>query len=224
VQIEFLDERRYRCIVFEQNFRNGHILNPYHRSIFGVGYIGNGPHISKKSGNIKYPEYQAWYNMIMRCYDARYQTTHTAYIGCSVDSEWHNYQNFAEWWKQHWYQIPGERMDFDKDILYKNNRIYGPEKCCIIPHRINLLLVNRKRDRGETPVGVQRSGSSFVATCGIETGIVENLGSFSTVEDAFNAYKIRKEQNIKDVANRYKAYLPERVYNALMNRIIEITD
>jgi hypothetical protein len=225
VTIEFQDDAKYRYSVYEQNFRSGNVHNPYNRRVFGVGYVGEGPFLSKKPGNRKYPEYQTWSNMIMRCYRDTYQATHTSYIGCSVDPEWHNYQNFAMWWNENFYKIPEERMDFDKDILFKGNKVYAPENCCIIPHRINLLFVTRKSQRNGTPVGVSKSKSgTFHATCGIDSGVVENLGTFSTSEGAFTAYKERKERNIKEVANRYRQYLPDKVYCALQNWVVEITD
>ncbi len=50
------------------------------------------------------------------------------------------------------------------------------------------------------------------------------LGKFSTPETAFQAYKIAKEQAIKDMANKWKDQIDPRAYDALMNYQVEITD
>lgn len=50
------------------------------------------------------------------------------------------------------------------------------------------------------------------------------LGTFNTVEEAFDKYKITKEKLIKDVAEKYKDKIPSKTYEAMMNWKIEITD
>ena len=52
----------------------------------------------------------------------------------------------------------------------------------------------------------------------------EILGYYSTTEEAFQAYKETKEAYIKEVANKWKDQIDSRVYEALMNWSIEITD
>jgi hypothetical protein len=53
-----------------------------------------------------------------------------------------------------------------------------------------------------------------------------HLGTFDTPYDAFNAYKIAKEQYIKELAEKYiqEGKITEKVYNALMRYEVEITD
>ena len=50
------------------------------------------------------------------------------------------------------------------------------------------------------------------------------LGYFSTPEEAFYTYKTAKELYIKDIANKWKDQVDPRVYEALMNYQVEITD
>jgi hypothetical protein len=225
ILIEFQDPTKYQTFVFQQNFRNGNILNPYFRRVFGVGYVGEGPYLSKKPGNRKYPQYQTWSNMIMRCYRETYQASHSSYVGCSVSDEWHNYQNFAKWWDDNYYSIPGERMDFDKDLLFKGNRIYAPDKCCIIPHKLNLMFIKRSQKKKDTPTGVLRaSPNKFYATYGTSSTSTYRLGPYKTVEDAFLVYKNAKETSINEMAEYFKDSLPRNVYNAAINWKVEITD
>ena len=50
------------------------------------------------------------------------------------------------------------------------------------------------------------------------------LGEFSTPEEAFYAYKKYKENVIKEVADKYKPLIPGKVYEALYNYEVDITD
>lgn len=50
------------------------------------------------------------------------------------------------------------------------------------------------------------------------------LAIFPTQEQAFEAYKSFKESIVKRLANKYKGLIDDRVYHALMNYTVEITD
>ncbi len=116
-------------------------------------------------------------------------------------------------------------MELDKDLLVKNNKVYCPERCCLLPQRINLIFPSKKSYRNGTPPGVQKlENGKFMATCRIYHKTIKLLGTFNTVEEAFLAYKERKEKNMKEVADQYKQWLPQKVYEALYNWEIEATD
>ena len=63
------------------------------------------------------------------------------YKECTVCQEWWNFCNFEKWYDEHYYEIEDEIMDLDKDILFKGNKEYGPNTCCVIPHYINTCLL-----------------------------------------------------------------------------------
>ena len=84
--------------------------------IFSVGYNTKETYKSTENGK-KTKCYQTWQNMLMRCYDEKFHARKPAYIGCKVCEEWHNFQNFAKWYEENYYEIEGERMYLDKDIL-----------------------------------------------------------------------------------------------------------
>lgn len=88
VLIEFDDDYKFRYFTSYINFKNGSITNPYDKSIYGVGFIGNGRYNSK---HISYP---IWFNMIKRCYGHK-SYDNASYYDCSVEHSWHNFQNFA---------------------------------------------------------------------------------------------------------------------------------
>ena len=50
-----------------QHILSGNVKNPYHKSIFGVGFIGVGNYKTKENNKVvKY--YSVWKSMLERCY------------------------------------------------------------------------------------------------------------------------------------------------------------
>ena len=47
---------------------------------------------------------------------------------------------------------------------------------------------------------------------------------FNTEIEAFNYYKINKENYVKELAEKWKGQIDERAYEALINYTVEITD
>ena len=204
-------------------FKNGHIKNPFFPSVYGVGFIGKG-RFKPFDGNGKHTKcYNAWVSMLMRCYDPKYQEKHPSYKGCTVFLEWLNFQNFAEWYYSHFYEIEGQMMNLDKDILHKGNKVYSHETCVFTPHSINSLFVKRNKSRGDLPIGVCKYGDKFKAQLTIGNN-GKHLGIYDTPEEAFLAYKEAKEQFIKDVAEEYKDKIPCKLYEAMVAYEVEIDD
>ena len=50
------------------------------------------------------------------------------------------------------------------------------------------------------------------------------LGSYKTENEAFQVYKKFKENLIKQIADEYKPYIPNKLYQAMYRYEIEITD
>ena len=162
-----------------------------------------------------------WNRMIKRCY---YKDRHNniMYPDCCVCQSWHKLSEFKIWFDQHY--VKG--WELDKDILLKGNKIYSPEICCFVPQEINKMFTKREAKRGSLPIGVSKTNSftspyRAALQCG---GVQKRIGSFSTIEKAFHAYKQAKEMRIKELANKYKDQLEPRVYQALYNYQVEITD
>ena len=197
------------------NFKNGEIKCPYERRVHGEGYLGVGEHKAVSNGK-KTKVYKAWNSMIERCYDKRVHAKNPTYTDCEVCEEWKNFQNFAEWFEQNYYEIEEERMHLDKDILCKGNKIYAPDKCVFVPQRINSLFIKCDATRGSFPIGVSyyKASGKYVAQCQVENR-PKNLGHFNTPEEAFLAYKTFKEAYIKQVADEYKDKIPKELYDAM---------
>ncbi len=194
--------------------RKGIIANPFHPSVFGVGYVGVGKYSSKnKIASIK------WKSMLKRSYNIEYKTKNPTYRDVTVCKEWECFQVFAEWF----YKDYKEGYVLDKDILLKGNKIYSPETCCIIPQEINILFVKCDSRRGKCPVGVKAAGRKFSSSLN-KHGDPIYLGTFDTKEEAFQVYKIAKEEWIKEVADEWKDRIEPEVYNAMYAYEVEITD
>jgi hypothetical protein len=202
------------------------VKNPFHKSLYGVGYMGQGIYKGRhpRGGHTKM--YNTWKNMLERCYSEKSQETNPTYLGCTVDERWHNYQVFAEWFDKNYNSEYMENWQLDKDILIKGNKIYSPETCVIVPNKINCLIIKTDATRGNLPVGVSKSGKKFMSNlrAGKENRKSTYLGTFDTPEEAFQAYKKAKEVYIKVVADKYKHQITRQCYQALYNYQVEITD
>ena len=211
-----------------QSFKNGQIRCPYERRVYGIGYIGEGKYKAKENGK-RTRVYDAWYSMLKRCYSDKLHEKHPTYKNCSVTEKWHNFQNFGKWFDNNYYEVTGEEMCLDKDILIKGNKIYSSDTCIFVPHAINSLFVKRDNDRGESVIGTTPFKGKYVAQCSLinpETGKTkrEYLGLYNTELEAFEVYKYYKEKNIKEVADYYKDLIPDKLYNAMYEYEVEITD
>lgn len=221
VLVEMIDTHKYRTEAFYFNFKRGTVLNPYDRTIANVGYIGecdyrcdfNGSHFRKMMHHV-------WDNMIRRCYDETIRYKNPTYQNCITCDEWHNYQNFATWYEKNYYEAGNGYMHIDKDILYKNNNVYSPKTCLIVPQRINMMFMTKSRKTdSDLPQCISRKvNDRYGAMYG-----GKSLGVYNTLEEAMNKYNEAKYKAICEVADEYKENLPPKVYNALINWIPDNT-
>lgn len=212
-----------------KRFKEGSISCPYEKTVYGVGYLGVGEYKTRENGKPT-KVYKIWKDMLRRCYSEKYHKKYFTYIDCKVHEEWHNLQNFGIWFNDNYYEVEGERMELDKDILIKHNKIYSPETCVFVPQRINTLFVKKDKNRGKSAIGTHndKNGKYQVNCCLInpKTGKSkqEYLGLYDTQEKAFEVYKYYKERNIKEVADYFKKEIPTELYDALYKYEVEITD
>ena len=209
-------------------FKKGNIKCPYDPRTFGVGYLGEGKYKAIENGK-QTKCYDTWHSMLQRCYDDKYQEKNPTYKECEVYTEWHDFQNFAEWFDDNYYEIPSESMALDKDILIKGNKIYSRDTCVFVPKNINSLFVKRDKSRGNDPIGTRQLPSgNYEVRCWNGYGERIYLGTYSNKEEAFEVYKQYKEKLIKEVIDSYECVIPEPHYsklkNAMYNYKVEITD
>jgi hypothetical protein len=112
--------------------KNGQVKNPFHPSVYGVGFVGVGnyvAHIKRKPTK----SYGTWIGMLRRCYSEKSLIRRPTYKNVSVCEKWLNFQNFAQWFEENYI----EGLDLDKDLLSGNNKIYSPETCCFLSNEEN---------------------------------------------------------------------------------------
>ena len=206
------------------NLRKGNVRNPMFPSFYGKGYLGVGKYDSRNNS-----AFRIWMGVLIRFNDKSSIVKQPTYNDVEMCDEWLNFQNFAEWcYKQKGFLArdnKGKVYQLDKDILFKGNKVYSPETCRFVPQEINKLLTNRRNDRGLYPIGVtyEKDRCRFTAQM-LCYGKHKRLGSFETDEEAFQAYKQAKESYIKEVAEKWKDSVDDKVYESLMNWEIHIDD
>lgn len=215
------------CAKTQRRISNTGNVRKRTKLVYGVGindYEGN-----TKYGHIPIPSYHTWVGMLKRCYSEDFKNSHSTYKDCVCDEEWKHFSNFKIWFDD---PLNGYKEGYclDKDILIKGNKTYSPQTCCFVPDEINSLLIKSDKKRGNTPVGVYErkmvNGYKYVAYLSNNVKGHFHLGTFDTPEQAFSAYKIAKEKHIQEVATKCfnEGKITEKVYNALMNYRVEITD
>lgn len=229
--VEFQDEYKAKVHTQYSNFKSGTIKNPFSKSVYGIGVVGNKYEVQQNNGK-RTREYAAWRNIIKRSFNDEYKKEHPTYKDVTCCNEWLYYPNFYEWLHSQenfikW--IDNIKWSVDKDILVKGNKIYSPKTCCLVPQNVNCLFTKRDNDRGDCPIGVtyNKKSNKYWAQCENQlTNENSYIGSYDTKLKAFEAYKERKECIIKQVAqNEYlNSNITKQCYDAMMNYKVEIDD
>lgn len=220
----------YKTNSYWGNFIKGKIRNPNLPTIYNVGVIGDKYSTRNSMKNIK--EYQCWYDMLFRVYgNKREDSTSLRYKKCVVCNEWLYYPNFYEWLHSQenfdkW--LNGVKWCLDKDIIVKDNKIYSPNNCCLVPTNVNTLFVKKNKNRGKLPIGVTYNHQNFMSIYSnpITGNTKEYIGTFNTPEEAFYSYKQHKEDLIKQIAQIEfaKGNITQKCYDAMIKYKVEITD
>lgn len=212
------------CLV--KFLKTGNLMEVANKCLLNGKIKDNGTTCRKTTAQTNTKEYRTWKAMLARCYNENTQNKCPTYKGCTVSENFKVYSYFYGWCeKQVGFEEDGWCLD--KDILVKENRVYSEDTCCFVPTEINCLIISGESYRGFLPRGVVLDkGSkkpSYRARVS-QKGKYVCYGSYSNPEEAFCAYKEAKESYIKFVANEYKDRIDLRVYEALMNWTVEITD
>lgn len=227
ITIEFQDD--YKAIVKTQweAIKRGTVKNPYHPDLCGVGITGN--RHSTNTYTLEGRIYSKWKGMISRCFDAKTKEKHPAYKNVTCCKEWLIFDNFYDWVvsQENYNVLKDKEWDIDKDILFKRNTVYSPEACCLVPRHINILFVRKESQRGDYPIGVSydKARDKYAATCR-NRGNNKGLGRYNTQKEAFEAYRVYKENLIKEIATEEieNETISQKCYEAMMNYKVEITD
>lgn len=215
--VQFLDDFKFERDTTYSNFKRGMVRNPYDKTVLDMGYLGVGKYLTQDETGENSREYMCWKHMIERCYVEKHADIHQAYYGiCSICDEWLNFQNFAKWHSENYYEV-NERLHLDKDILIPSNTLYAPDRCLLIPQRINELFTCKVNGNG-LPVGITKTAKGKYNARYNE----EKLGTFDTLEEAFEKYAEKKEETIKRIADEYIDIIPKKAYDAIYRYKVEM--
>lgn len=216
IKIQIMTEPPWEATVHGGNLVSGSIKNKGKPSLFGVGILGDA------AVNCYDMSYKSWAGMIKRIYNPHTDQMAITYKDCTIVDDWFRFDNYLEWFKQ---QKVQPKWQLDKDLLVPGNKVYGPETCIFLPREINTFLTNRHNHRGPWPVGVtyHERLNKWQASCNVH-GKSEYLGVFTSPEEAFAKYKVRKEQVAKELAEMWKDQIDIRAYRALLDFTVSITD
>lgn len=215
LKIKFLDEYGYITII---NDGVKSTKNPFHKSVFGVGYFGVGNY-KAKNNNEHFYYYRVWQAMFDRCYSGKEKI----YKNVTVCEEWHNYQNFAKWFHETFpSHIKDIKFHLDKDLLQQGveNKIYSPNTCTWLPRRVNsfLQVKNKNTKTGITGIQLLRN-NKYLATSTLfsNQGKSYDIGIYATIDEAIEAYKEFKLEQEEEVRKYLKNlnYLPESIINLI---------
>lgn len=128
---------------------SGQVKDPYFPKVYGVGYLGDGEHkafVNRKSTLC----HKRWEGIIERCYNKN--RFRKCYVGVTVCKEWHNFQNFADWFHKN-YPDDGGYYEVDKDLKVKGNKIYGPDTCIFATRLQNMSTTAKVKFKLIDPEG-----------------------------------------------------------------------
>ena len=199
------------------DLRKGKVKNPLYPSVYGKGCLGIGKYSTKDK-----EAYGLWMSMLKRSYCDEFKVQCPTYEDVIVCDEWLNFQNFAEWCNtQKFFNAEDDRggaYHLDKDGLVLGNKVYSPETCYFVPREINNVWVDYVKNSSKQATGVLRSknGRKFLARIMIQRKFT-NLGYFPTQDEAVDAYITAKNNYVKDLAEKWKGKVDNKVYEILIN-------
>ena len=215
IVVEFQDEHKARVRTTYVNFQRKQVRNPYDKTVYGVGYLGEGKYKVYIDQEHLEPVYNVWRTLLGRCCTEKHREQFPAYAGCKVCDEWLCYQNFAQWWNENIYYVGNERMHLDKDIKYNDNKLYSPETCIIVPQSINEIfhISGRKNKDKDLPYTIKRipKGKYSVSYKG------NSLGKYDSVEECVDIYMNAKRKHIREKVEEMENEIPDVVKNILLN-------
>jgi hypothetical protein len=179
------------------------LKNPLRRTFCNVGYMGCGeyPNRNKK---VHLKAYSSWVGMLARCYSKNSLKTNPTYKNTFVCDEWHNFQNFAEWYIKNYREFKDSTAALDKDLL-GDSTLYSPKTCCIIPKELNSFII-RIKNRGRVKhigITLRKDGGKYDVTIySSKEGKNIRLGRYSDLKKAREIYNVAREDKCKQMKQK----------------------
>lgn len=199
------------------DIRKGSVKDRFKPIVYGLGFRGDNRVDYKGLDERKV--YYAWHDMLRRC-NSPNDSQYFIYKDCSVDPAWFNYSEFARWYVSQvgHYEPNVINWQLDKDWRVPGNRVYSPEACYIVPLQINCLTTGLGPRRNGLPHGLQLNQEGSYSITPRSQGAKKRIVfRYQTVREAQEAYWRLKIQNIRYAGNLYKRYIPEELFDLLVN-------
>lgn len=223
-EVDIVFENGERATVEWADFKDGRVRNAYTPTILGKGFMGKGA-CSRKT---HLREYEMWVHMLERCYSPLLKKRAPGYEGVTCCDRWHNFQLFCEDIHAYGQDIydKSAQYELDKDLLATTNKVYCPERCCLLPTELNGILTQATRNRGDLPVGVfaDRDRGGYRGQISKKDRMHKSGQRFKTPEEAFAWYKREKEAYVRERTDAWAEKLAPHVIEALFKWEVHITD
>jgi hypothetical protein len=171
------------------------------------------------------PAYATWKDLLRRCYSVPFREKNSHYKNVTMCSTWHRFSVFKYWFDSqcdgNYYDIDGNKLRLDKDLLYPSNKHYSPDNCVLVSLRVNsFILCGGYRTYHELPKGV-----SFNKECRALEVFCKDpfnrfskyIGRVSSVEEGVKLYLNTKLSYLKDLNT--SGYLGDDLYNTVVLHI-----
>lgn len=199
VKVRFIDTG-YEREAQTAHIEVGSVQDRLRKSVNSIGFLGVGNYPTRIDGKLT-PAYAKWKSMLERCYpqSESQRLKYVDYSDCSVSSDWHNFQNFAEWFNSHKFDSDWQ---LDKDLKIAGNKVYSSDTCLLLPSDIHHLFNvghGQKKLDANMKLGVSVAGGFYVATF---KG--KELGKFKTPWEAYSEYCKAKSDALKTALKEYR--------------------
>ena len=221
-EVKFLDTGYHTTIGLSEIKENVSIKDKFSPTVCGKGFIGDFEYI----GLIKRdPIYKLWYAVLTRCYDEKFHIKQPTYKDCYMGNEWLGLVNFSND-LEHILgyncikDYPNIQFDLDKDILFNGNKEYSMDKCCFVPHAINMFIAchHRTNTSGYEGVSYNKNAHKYIAYISINDEYVY-LGLYDKAENAHEEYKKAKMDRLLYYIDVKYKFLDKRIKQGLLKAI-----
>ncbi|AZF87738.1 hypothetical protein CPT_Mydo_163 [Proteus phage Mydo] len=146
--------------------------------------------------------YSRWKDILKRCYSDKFLSKNPSYYGCSVCKEWLTFSKFKAWLEDN--SFSGTEV-IDKDLIFRGNKVYGPQSCTLIDSYLNSFMALGGRDKNlPHGVGLQSGNCIKRYTAKIShEGKMKYIGSYLTSHEAHRAWQEQKAKIALLVSEKY---------------------
>ena len=116
---------------------------PPQKKILGVGYSST--YLTNEDKNAL--SYKLWMKIMSKCFSqCEYQKKKSNGKKYEFCNSWLDYQKFAKWFKDNYKECHRNDMVITKCVISKDNTMFNPNNCAIVPKEIFIYLERANPD------------------------------------------------------------------------------